>query len=110
MDTTTTIHGFKARCPALCDREHWLVGRNGALTITARKAGPDLFDWIEFRISNDGSVPGELPYTGCALESALAVPGATWTTITNAPVLTNSTWRITIPASEPSLLFRLRIY
>jgi hypothetical protein len=60
MDTTTTIHGFKAKAPNLCDLEHWLVGRNGALTITGRKAGPDLFAWIEFRISNDGSVPGDL--------------------------------------------------
>src|ERR1043166_144111 len=49
-------------------------------------------------------------YTGCALEAAPAVPGATWTTITNAPIQTNSTWRPTIPVSEPSLLFRLRIY
>jgi hypothetical protein len=49
-------------------------------------------------------------YTGCALESAPAVAGATWTAITNAPVQTNSNWRTTIPVSEPSLLFRLRIY
>ena len=48
-------------------------------------------------------------YTGAQLESSPGATPATWTTITNSPVLTNSTWQTSIPLAASPLLFRLHL-